>query len=149
VRFASKGASHAAVSAGHIRWLIPFSKENKIDVVVFEAPVRKPQYKSSHDANDVTTGLIWSSQGILYERGVYKQFFAPVNSIRKFFLGTASMPREEAKHRTVMRCRALCWDPADDNAADALAMWAYQCSLIDPTQGTSLSPLFNKRRAIA
>jgi hypothetical protein len=150
VRFASKGASHNAIAGGALAWLIAFTKEHPCDLAVIEQEVRKRQHwKSSTESDDITRGLIFMARGVLYERGIYKIELAAVNSVRKFFLGEGNMPREEAKHRTVMRCRAMCWDPADDNAADALAMWAYQCALIDPVQGTAHSPLFNRRRAMA
>lgn len=149
VRFASKGASHNAIAGGALRWLISFTKEHAVDEAVIEEAVHKKQWKSSTASDDVTGGLIFLARGVLYERGVYKISTAPVNSVRKFFLGEGNLPREEAKHRTVMRCRALCWDPDGDDSADALAMWAWRCSRLDPAFGTSLSPLFNKKRAVA
>jgi hypothetical protein len=150
VRFAKKGASHNAISGNAIEWLINFTKEHAIDEAVIEQEVRKSQHwKSSTDSDDVTRGLIWNARGVLFLRGIYKIEMAPVNTVRKFFLGDGNMPREEAKYRTVQRCRALCWNPADDNAADALAAWAWRCAMIDPTSGISMSPLFDKRRASA
>lgn len=149
IRFAKKGASHNAISGKAIEWLIDFTTEHGIDEAVIEEEVHKPQHKSSTSSNAVTHGLIWNARGVLWLRGIYKIEMAPVNSVRKFFLGDGNLPREEAKHRTVQRCRALCWNPADDNAADALAIWAWRCAMIDPTVGAGMSPLFDKRRAIA
>lgn len=152
VRFAKKGASHGAIGKGAFDWFIGFIREHEIEQAVIEQEVRKPQYKSSHDSNDVTRGLIWQFRFMLFKRGIYEPrglTMAPVNSVRKFFLGDGNLPSEEAKYRTVQRCRALCWNPADDNAADALAIWAWRCAMIDPTVGAGMSPLFDKRRATA
>jgi hypothetical protein len=150
VRFASEGASHNAIAGGALRWLISFTKEHPCDEAVIEQAVHKrQQWKSSTASDDITGGLIFVARAVLYERGVYRITTAPVNSVRKFFLGQGDMPRDEAKHRTVMRCRAMGWDPENDDAADALACWAWRCSHIDPAFGIALSPLFNKRRAMA
>jgi hypothetical protein len=144
IRFGKPGASHAAIAWHALDWLITFTREQPLpDLVVIEAAVRKEQWRSSHAANDITTGLIWTARGVLHGRGVYKIVEVPVQSVRHFFIG-GNPHSDEAKHQTVRKCRALCWDPVDDNAADALALWAYQCSRIDPTIGIKLSPLFNK-----
>jgi Holliday junction resolvasome RuvABC endonuclease subunit len=148
VRFASKGASHAAISGGALEWMIEFSKERACDEVVIEQEVRKKKtWESSTDADDITRGLIFMARGVLFKRGVYRLTMAPVNTVRKFFLGDGSLEREQAKHRTVQRCTALGWEPADDNAADALAIWAWRCAMIDPLQGTNLTPLFGREQA--
>jgi hypothetical protein len=147
VRFAKKGASHNAISGNAIDWLIGFTTEHAVDEAVIEQEVYKQQWKSSTESNAITHGLIWSARGVLFLRGIYKIEMAPVNSVRKFFLGDGNLPREEAKYRTIQRCRALCWNPADDNAADALAAWAWRCAIIDPAAGVKLSPLFDKRRS--
>ena len=148
VRFASKGASQDAIAAGALRWLIAFTKDNPFDQLVIEQEVRKKEsWKSSTDADDITRGLIFLARAVAFERGVYRPTFAPVNTVRKFFLGDGSLERDIAKSRTVERCRLLGWAPEDDNAADALAIWAWRCAMIDPTVGTTMSPLFDKRRS--
>src|SRR5262249_28879166 len=117
IRFASEGASHAAIAAGALRWLIDFTKpEPRPDEVVIEAQVRKPHWKSSNAANDVTTGLIFLTRAVFFERGVYKFVLVQVTSVRHFFIG-GNPSRDQAKWLTTKKCRALCWDPADDNAA--------------------------------
>jgi crossover junction endodeoxyribonuclease RuvC len=151
-RFAAKGASHGAIGNGAAQWFDAFTAQHEFDQAVIEQEVRKPQYKSSHDSNDITRGLIWQFRVMLFARRIYEPHrltFAPVNTVRKFFLGDGHIPSAQAKHRTVQRCEALGWAPADDNAADALAIWAWRCSIIDPTFGTTLSPLFGKRRIAA
>jgi hypothetical protein len=46
----------------------------------------------------------------------------------------------------VMRqCRAMGWQVADDNEADALATWHYMCSLIEPKLALRPTPLFARR----
>jgi hypothetical protein len=69
---------------------------------------------------------------------------ANVGDVRQHFISDRMAGRERAKRETVQRCRALGWQPADDNAADALAVWSYACALIDPVQALKIVPLFNR-----
>jgi Holliday junction resolvasome RuvABC endonuclease subunit len=146
VRFASKGASHPAILHAAGKWLSEFLLTEPVDQAVIEQEVRKRQGKSSLAADDLTLKLIGIAQEHLFGARVFKIEFAPVNTVRKFFIGDGGVERDKAKWQTVQRCRALQWDPADDNAADALAIWAWRCAMIDPAFGTTLSPLFDKRR---
>jgi Holliday junction resolvasome RuvABC endonuclease subunit len=150
MRFAAKGASHGAILGHALEMLTTFMKDNPVDHLVIEQEVRKRQsWKSSIAADTLLIKLIGIAEAVTFNAGVYRPAFAPVNTVRKFFLGDGSLDRDTAKHRTVQRCEALGWAPADDNAADALAIWAWRCSIIDPTFGTTLSPLFGKRRIAA
>lgn len=148
VRLVSTGATHNALAAGAIRWLVEFTQNYKPDMIVIEAPVRKDRWRSSTEANDITTGLIFLARGVLYSRGIFDIRVAQVSAVRNFFIG-GNPERKLAKIRTIGTCKALGWQPDDDNAADALALWAYQASLIDPLYGVKLSPLFNKRLAVS
>jgi Holliday junction resolvasome RuvABC endonuclease subunit len=150
IRFASKGASHRAILHDAHNWLTVFLMNERVDQAVIEQEVRKREsWKSSIAADNLTVKLIGIAEERLFAARIYKIEFAPVNSVRKFFIGDGSVKRDSAKWQTVQRCEALGWAPADDNAADALAIWAWRCSIIDPAFGTTLSPLFGKRRIAA
>lgn len=69
---------------------------------------------------------------------------ANVGDVRQHFISDRCAGRERAKRETVQRCRALGWQPADDNAGDALALWSYACSIIDPSLALKVVPLFNR-----
>ena len=48
-----------------------------------------------------------------------------VVSIRKHFIGSGKVKRAEAKAATIARCRQLGWHVANDNEADAAALWDF------------------------
>jgi len=52
--------------------------------------------------------------------------------IMVFFVGTARVKRDEGKRRVMEVCRALGFDPKNYDAADAIAGWSLQCSLLEP-----------------
>lgn len=48
-----------------------------------------------------------------------------VSTIRKHFIGHGKLERKKAKAETIHRCKILGWDVANDNEADACAVWDY------------------------
>jgi hypothetical protein len=60
---------------------------------------------------------------------------ATTGEIMKFFTGRASHGgRATKKLRTIEMCRCYGWDVgADDDAADALALWAMAEAIVNPT----------------
>jgi hypothetical protein len=56
---------------------------------------------------------------------------AHVQTVRKHFVGSGRPPN--AKKAVMDRCRLLGWAVADDNAADAAAVWAYAKARRDKT----------------
>jgi hypothetical protein len=67
--------------------------------------------------------------------------------VRVHFIGSTRHKRAEAKALTINACHRLGWTPTDDNAADALALWHYQASILDPQLAVQTSPLFRRRIA--
>lgn len=52
--------------------------------------------------------------------------------IRKHFIGAGGLKRADAKAGVIDKCRWRGWNPANDDEADALALWDYRCALLDP-----------------
>ena len=153
IRFAGKQASHNAIFGGAVRWWGDFVPSGwRPDILVLEAPLPSTwlKGKTNKDTNDLLLGLHGIIRGIAFERRIFDIRLARTADVRQHFIGLAKCPRAEAKRRVVQRCRALGWLPPgeagrpDDDAADALATWDYQCSLIDPMIGIRRSPLFEK-----
>jgi hypothetical protein len=44
----------------------------------------------------------------------------------------------------VRQCYAMGWKVTDDNEADALALWSFMCSLLDPKLAVVPTPLFQQ-----
>lgn len=147
VQLAARGASPGAIGAGLTRWLGRLlSEEPKPDVLVYEEPLPfgvKLGKRNAH-SDRILSGLCFLAHTIAFCRGVFDVRTASTPDVRRHFIGTNCV-RQEAKMYTVRKCRSLGWlESADDDAADAAALWSYQCSLIDPIAGIKVSPLFNR-----
>lgn len=150
-RFASKGASKPAIFGKALQWCIAFLREHKPDVIAIEAalPSTFIRGRTNKNTNDVLVGLIAIVEAVAYARGIYKIHEHSVSQVRSHFIDTNVCARDEAKMYTIRKCRSLGWlEAADDDAADAAAIWSYQCSLIDPKSAIRVSPLFNKGIAL-
>lgn len=146
IRFASPGASHEAIFAAAGNWIDARCMALEIDIVVWESPLQT-SFKRGHTNTNTTTvlyGLPAVIGAIVYAHGIYDIRKADTRDIRQHFLG-CSPKRTKAKSMVKAKCRALGWDVADDNEADALALWHYQCSLIEPRLAMQPTPLFARR----
>lgn len=148
VRFARDGASPAAVFSATRAWLVDFLAVNTaIQLVVFEAPMNPAMMggKTNFLMIRSLVGQCAVVEEALYTLTGYDVREAKVSDVRAHFLGSNRHKRAEAKYLTVAACNRLGWAPADDNAADALALWHYQASILDPALAVQTSPLFRRR----
>ncbi len=144
MRFAREGHSMAAHFAGCMQWLADFNAVERPRLIVFEAPI-PPVFKLGKTNMDTTRwliGLCSVVEATLYGKG-FDVREASVSDVRRFFLGTGNIKRDDAKIATKRRCRELGWMVGDDNAADACALWLYQCALLDPNLAVRYTPLFS------
>jgi hypothetical protein len=132
-RFAPAGADRSAVLAGAIRHLQRRFMVFPPAMVVFEAPMAPNIMAGRTNANTARTliGLAGLVEAICQINGIYRVREAKVSDIRRWFVG--GNPRGEiGKKLTIDRLRAMGFDPQDDNAADALALWHYTAAQYDP-----------------
>jgi crossover junction endodeoxyribonuclease RuvC len=149
VRFARDGASMGALFAGCRQWLSDFlAAEPDIKLIVFEAPMDPMMFAGARRPETARQliGLCAIVEECTYGCG-YDVREARVSDVRVHFLGTNRIKRKEAKAATIEACHRLGWAPTDDNAADALALWHYQASILDPQLAMQTSPLFRRRAA--
>jgi crossover junction endodeoxyribonuclease RuvC len=148
VRFASEGASHLAICGRAMEWAIDtLGPAPRPDVVAIEAllPPMVIRRKSNVD-HDLLAELQGVMLGVCFLRGIYKVNRFAVGKVRAHFIDLSVCAKGEAKLHVIRKCRSLGWlETADDDAADACALWSYQCSLIDPQQSLRVSPLFNRK----
>jgi Holliday junction resolvasome RuvABC endonuclease subunit len=154
VRFAKPGASQLAICGRALEWAIETIKPPLPDVVAIEdlLPPHVTRGKSNKD-HDLLAHLHGVILGVCFARGVYKVHKYAVGSIRAHFIDLKSCARGQAKLMVQRKCKELGWvsqqGDTDDDAADACAVWSYQCGLLDRDHAVRISPLFNRVRAIA
>ena len=144
VAFGKSGASMGAIFANARAWMADFTLVNMPDIVVFEAPLA-PSFKRG--ATNFGTIRILMGLAAIVEEFSYGKFDcreARVGDVRRHFIGTQRARRAAAKLMTISACRRLGWSPIDDNAADALALWHYQASILNPKLSIETSPLFRR-----
>lgn len=145
-RFASAGASHEAIFAGAIRWINEKLNTFEPTTVVWEAPM-PTSFNRGRTTSDVTTilyGLPAVIGAVAFLRGIYDIRKAETRDVRNHFIG-CNPKRAKAKPMVMRQCRAMGWDVADDNEADAIATWHFMCSLIEPKLALRPTPLFGQR----
>lgn len=145
LRIAAKGASHSAVFGKFGEWLIKETAgERRPDQIVYEAPIIAKWGKTNADTNIILQGLPAIVEMVAWMRGIYNTNLqrVHVSKVRSYFIGRERLERKEAKQLTMRKCKLLRWDPQDDNAGDALALWSYRCAQIDYRTSIKVTPLF-------
>src|SRR5207342_1872399 len=129
-------ASPLAICGHALEWAIDTIKPPLPDVVAIEdlLPPHVTRGKSNVD-HDLLAHLHGIIMGVCFMRGVYQVHKHSVGTVRAHFIDLKSCARGEAKLMVQRKCTALGWFsegyPADPDAADACAVWSYQCGLLD------------------
>lgn len=151
VRFAKPGASDKAVFHACLRWAYNFLKTPpRADRLVIEALLPPTILKGGTNAGTLyrLAGLHAIVLAVAFEHGIHQVEIPSVGDIRAHFIGTRKCRRKQAKAEVTRKCLQLGWNPTDNNAADACAIWHWQCSRIDPRLAIQVSPLFSRSIAI-
>ena len=148
IRFASAGASREAIFAAALTWATMQFKTHRPSTVIWEAPMPTSQMKgkTSVDTTAILFGLPAVIGAVAYVLGIYDLRVVAPRDVRLHFLGE-NPKRSEGKRLTIRQCRAIGWAPQDDNEADALAIWHYMASLLEPKLALRPTPLFGRARA--
>lgn len=147
VRFGKSSPTHGEIAANAIAWMLGKLDDLKPTVIVYEQPL-PPNFTGGNttlNTSMVLMGLPFLLSGIAYKLGIFNVASARVSDVRTFFLG-GNLKSAEAAKLTLQRCISLGFDPGDDNEADALALWCYQCALVRPELAHKLTPLFGGAR---
>lgn len=135
----------------------------KPDLIVFESPYiprpRKgpPKPGARVIMMNATTlrrllGLVFMVEAAAAEHRIECRE-ATALEISQFFLGGGGriLPREEKKAATIEMCARYGWHGLDDNAADALSLWAMAEAQVAPALAAArgVGPLFIKKPAVA
>lgn len=145
IRFASAGASHEAMFAGALMWTRAMIQRHAPSTIVWEAPM--PTSFSKGLSNVTTTTVLYGLPAVIgaaaYRCGVYDIRKASTKDVRNHFIGS-NPKRAKAKPMVMRQCRVMGWPVADDNEADALAVWSFMCSILDPNLAVAPTPLFGR-----
>lgn len=134
------GVAEAAARA--IQWLADFTRVERIDRAVIEAPV--PEAALGQATNAWSTALkfalVGSFSGALKLRSVEVRF-ANIQAVRKFFIGKGNVRGDLAKPEVMRICQALGWSPANTDEGDAAATWLFECSRVAPRLAQACDPI--------
>ena len=134
VLFGSEGASVWARYDHALRWAIEMfchRPGEKITKVVIE-PISAAAGVFDNQLRRASLRPAAIIGACAYHRGIFKIERHKVADVRGLFIGRRNLKTDDAKAAVMRRCRQLGWDVADHNAADACALWAYECSLRRP-----------------
>ena len=129
-----------------------FFRENKIDVLRFEAPMPLA-VMSKMGATEETLLLLRGAIGVLESRAAIFNIadigsFA-VQDARKHLTGRRTFPRRadgksDAKRAVMDMARTLGVEVKNDNESDAYAGWSLTCALLNPRIAHLVTPLFQE-----
>lgn len=145
------GASEQAIFGNCLDWITAELARAPVDMLVLEAmlPAGAMRGQTQRKTRDLLAGL----RGIVIARANRARVFdireASVLDVRGHFIGDRGLARDAAKREVMRQCRRLGWPVADDNAADACALWSFACGMIDPQTAIKVSPLFGLRGVTA
>lgn len=155
LRFAPKGVSDDEVNLAGLRWVTEQLRELRPDMVAIERPFLSPSVKDEAGrpiSNPATMEKLIGLQhvvrvAILAKTGKSAHMVAP-STARKVFTGRGNYPEKQAKPAVQRMCLAIGWltpETLQEDRADALCVWAWACSRIDPSIATRFTPLFTEQ----
>jgi hypothetical protein len=148
LRFGSLGASNDAVFAACLSWISKLLEPHpRPDILMLESmlPPDAMRGKTNRSTRDRLAGLHGIVRAVAHLRGIREISEVSVGNVRAHFIGDRGCKRQIAKRETMERCRRLGWKVENSDAADAIAVWHFACSLIDPRLALQTSPLFERR----
>lgn len=133
--FAGSGASGEVV-ARFARFLRAIIEREHPDVIAYEAPYFPMGFRRGPPANAKTLrrllGLAEIIDAIAWDYRL-RCYQATAGEVCSYLTGKSNWGgRDKKKAATIAAARQWGWAVADDNAADACAVWAYAESILDP-----------------
>lgn len=142
-----RGRSNGEVLSAYISWLCARLDALQPEVVAFESPyMPAANSRFSAPANALTIRRLYSLAGfteaICHRRRLRCYEAAPSEITRAFLGGPAPKGRANKKAATIKMARLLGYPVADDDEADAVALWTF-------AEGIFAPQMISERRAAA
>lgn len=128
-------------------WLDGQLRVTRVGHLGIEAPVMRGDGLTNIDTIRLLNGLVAVAHMVAEGRDVARIAEENNQSIRAHFLGSARGERKQLKADTMAVCRALGWEPGDDNAGDALAGLHYTLHKYRYPHTLGSTALFAHRRS--
>lgn len=132
----NKDLSHASSEVGRYlsiyeKWLIENITENKVDCVVFEAPIliRMGKKTTGIETAYKLMNLAGSTERVCWDLDVMCSS-VQVSEWRKHFLGSGGYPTDQAKAMCVEKCKAIGLDPKYHDEAEAFGIMDYATAIL-------------------
>ena len=127
LRLPQRGEEIGAMLREMHQWLVPFIKSAEPEVCHMAVEAAMPAHAAIRKGNrEITLRKLWAL-------AAHADFVAaalaipysedPVQTVRRHFCGHGRP--DKPKQAVMHACHLRGWEPADDNAADALALWDY------------------------
>lgn len=129
-RFGGDEASIWARYHHALRWAIDrfcHAEGPRITKLVIEDQLN-PRAFSKKEAAELLFGLPAVIGACAYDRRIFDIERHKVADVRGLFINNRRLKTDVAKAAVMRRCKKLGWEVEDHNAADACALWAYECS---------------------
>ena len=145
IRLAPTGSVPDDLFAGaYAWWRDTLERRPKPDILAIEEllPPIARRGSTSTGAQHRLAGLHGIIRGLARAAGIPEIMGVNVNAVRSHFIQARYLRRDEAKRAVMVRCKMLGWTATDNNMGDALALWSYAQSLINPATALAVTPLF-------
>lgn len=157
-RFAKAGGGADLVGCAFLTWFADLTRVEKFDAVFIERamhPAVAAKIGTTPETNMILVGLAFMAASFARARNIPRVEFVDAQKAKKHFAGQARFKdefnpvdgrvmksREVGKRATIIRCQQLGLQVTDDNTADAVSLWFYGASLVNPRLAHASSPLF-------
>jgi len=152
IRFAPLGADSNALFCGCFEWFGELLEKGPLpDILAIEEllPPTARKGMTSTSAQHRLAGLHGVIRAMARHAAIPEIVGVNVGDVRAHFIQARGMRRDEAKRAVIATCGMLGWEAADNNCADALALWSYISGLINPVSALQTTPLFSSWEDVA
>lgn len=146
LRFAPPSSGPGAVLGGLLDFMAKRLSAFRYRAVVYEAPL-DPRWKGNQ-TNLNTARILIGMPGVV--EAVCNLTGTPVREatsgdVRMHMIGCRPK-KDAAKPMVIAKARELGFDPQDDDAADAIMIWHYACSMLAPKEARDTTPLMSRAK---